>query len=493
MTIGKKLFASFGATLALTLAIGGVAISAVGSIDGRMENIVQKTARKLFIAGDINAATSDIVAGERGTLLRAYMNDYAGVSQYETKQQQLFTQLKKDIDVFTPLVESEEGRQMIAQVRDEEDSMIQNHRDLMALIGKRQLAAAGKFTDQKVMPLADKVSAEGADLATLQNRLMDESAKEAAATTARGRSSIMLMIVVSLAIGVVIAWIVRATSGDLRRAARELSKGADQVASAAGQVSAVTQSLAQGSSEQAASLEETSASSEQINAMALRNAESSQAAAGLVFRSQEKYDKAHQSLDQMVDAMNGIRSSSDNISKIIRVIDEIAFQTNILALNAAVEAARAGEAGMGFAVVADEVRNLAQRCAQAAKDTTALIEESIAKSAGGKQKVDQVTGAIRSMTADSGKVKDLMDEMNMGSQEQTRGIAEVTKAITQMQQVTQQTAACAEEGAAAAEELSAQSQALKDIVDTLTDMVGRDSGVAESSYVRNRAGSFTAA
>ena len=303
----------------------------------------------------------------------------------------------------------------------------------------------------------------------------------------------MLMVAVSLVIGIVVGWIVRATSRDLRRAARERSNGAEQVAAAAGQVSAVTQSLAQGSSEQAASLEETSAASEQINAMALRNAESSQAAAGLVSQSQEKYDKTHHSLDQMVDAMNGIRSSSDNISKIIRVIDEIAFQTNILALNAAVEAAGAGVAGMGFAVVADEVRNLAQRCAQAAKDTTALIEESIAKSAGGKQKVDQVTDAIRSMTADSGKVKDLMDEMNMGSQEQTRGIAEVTKAITQMQQVTQQTAGCAEEGAAAAEELSAQSQALKDIVNTLTAMVGRDSGAAESSYLRDRDGSFTTA
>jgi methyl-accepting chemotaxis protein len=227
--------------------------------------------------------------------------------------------------------------------------------------------------------------------------------------------------------------------------------------------------------------------------MALKNTENSQSATVLVTQSQEKFDKTHQSLEEMVHAMNGIKTSSDNIAKIIRVIDEIAFQTNILALNAAVEAARAGEAGMGFAVVADEVRALAQRCAQAAKDTAALIEESIAKSVDGKEKVDQVASAIRSVTEDAGKVKVLVDEMSVGSQEQTRGIAEVAKALAQMQQVTQQTAANAEEGAAAAEELTAQSQSLKDVVGRLTTMVGSDSAADDSSYLRNRAERLTAA
>ena len=143
------------------------------------------------------------------------------------------------------------------------------------------------------------------------------------------------------------------------------------------------------------------------------------------------------------------------------MIDEIAFQTNILALNAAVEAARAGEAGMGFAVVADEVRNLAQRCAQAAKDTASLIEESIAKSNDGKSKVDQVAAAIREITEESTTIKTLVDEVNLGSQEQARGMEQIGKAITQMEQVTQKTAANAEESASAAEELNAQSESLE--------------------------------
>ena len=156
--------------------------------------------------------------------------------------------------------------------------------------------------------------------------------------------------------------------------------------------------------------------------MARRNTESSRSAVGIVAHSVEKFGETNRALDEMVVAMGEINGSSQKISRIIKVIDAIAFQTNILALNAAVEAARAGEAGMGFAVVADEVRNLAQRSAQAAKDTAALIEESIAKSDGGKSKVDRVGEATRAVASDTTQVKTLVDQVSGGSEEQARGL-----------------------------------------------------------------------
>jgi methyl-accepting chemotaxis protein len=176
----------------------------------------------------------------------------------------------------------------------------------------------------------------------------------------------------------------------------------------------------------------------------------------------------------MVASMREIDTSSDKVAKIIKVIDEIAFQTNILALNAAVEAARAGEAGMGFAVVADEVRNLAQRSAQAAKDTAVLIEDSIAHSKEGTTRLDQVAQAIRSITASAAQVKMLVDEVSLGSQEQARGIEQIAKAVAQMQQVTQKTAANAEESASASEEMAAQAESMKEFVGELQDVVGTD-------------------
>jgi methyl-accepting chemotaxis protein/methyl-accepting chemotaxis protein-1 (serine sensor receptor) len=179
----------------------------------------------------------------------------------------------------------------------------------------------------------------------------------------------------------------------------------------------------------------------------------------------------------MVHSMKEINGSSEKISKIIRVIDEIAFQTNILALNAAVEAARAGEAGMGFAVVADEVRNLAHRSAQAAKDTAALIEESIARSQEGSRKLEQVAGSIRQITGSTSEVKILVDEVDTGSQEQSRGIEQIVSAIGQMERVTQRNAANAEQSAAASQELAAQAKSLYTIVERVRQLAG-DGGKA---------------
>jgi methyl-accepting chemotaxis protein/methyl-accepting chemotaxis protein-1 (serine sensor receptor) len=281
------------------------------------------------------------------------------------------------------------------------------------------------------------------------------------------------ILLASVAIGSLLAiQLLRGIGGALRQAVDELSAGAEHVAIAASQVAASSQSVAQGASRQASSLEESSAAGEEISSMAHRNTENSRTAAELVASSQRKFTETNQALEQMVGAMGEIESSSGRIATIIKTIDEIAFQTNILALNAAVEAARAGQAGLGFAVVADEVRNLAQRCAQAAKDTAGMIEESIARSGEGKAKVNEVAEAIRTVTQEAARVTTLVGEVNLGSQEQAQGIEQMAKAIAQVERVTQQTAASAEESAAAAAELTTQSGILRDIVGRLTAMVG---------------------
>jgi len=249
-------------------------------------------------------------------------------------------------------------------------------------------------------------------------------------------------------------------------------EGSRQVAAAADQVASASQSLAQGTSEQATTLEETSSSATEITAITRKNAENTKSVNGLMTETGQLVTAANHNLEEMIRSMQEINSSSEKISKIIRVIDEIAFQTNILALNAAVEAARAGEAGMGFAVVADEVRNLAHRSAQAAKDTAALIEESIGKSNEGSRKLDLVAKSIQQITGSASEVKTLVDEVDVGSQEQSRGIEQISLAVGQMEKVTQRNAANAEESAAASEELASQARSLYQSVERLRQISG---------------------
>jgi methyl-accepting chemotaxis protein len=248
------------------------------------------------------------------------------------------------------------------------------------------------------------------------------------------------------------------------------------VASASGQVSASSQSLAEGASEQASSLEESSASLEEMASMTKRNAENARKANELAKEARQAADKGAGDMQTMAAAMNAIKVSSDDIAKIIKTIDEIAFQTNILALNAAVEAARAGEAGMGFAVVADEVRNLAQRCAQAARETAGKIEGAIIKSGQGVEISGKVAAALNEIVTKVRQVDELITEVAGASREQTDGITQINVAVSQMDKVTQSNAANAEESAASAEELGSQAEILKRSVAELLQLV---SGTSE--------------
>ncbi len=286
-------------------------------------------------------------------------------------------------------------------------------------------------------------------------------------------STIMLVgLIIALVVGVLVAFFMtRSITGPVNRIITGLNEGSSQVASASGQVSSASQSLAEGSSEQAASIEETSSSMEEMSSMTKSNAENAGTANGLMEETRTVVTTANTSMRELTQSMKEISTASEDTSKIIKTIDEIAFQTNLLALNAAVEAARAGEAGAGFAVVANEVRNLAMRAADAAKNTSELIEGTVKKVHAGSLLVSTTNEAFTKVADSTGKVANLVSEISQASQEQSNGISQVNIAITEMDKVVQQNAANAEESASAAEEMSAQAEQLREYVDELVMVV----------------------
>ena len=250
-----------------------------------------------------------------------------------------------------------------------------------------------------------------------------------------------------------------------------LENGSQQLAAASGQVSSASQRLAEGASQQASSLEETSSSLEEIATVTRRNAENSHQAKEISHKARGAAETGLADMQNMISAMTEIHKSGDKIAKIIRTIDEIAFQTNILALNAAVEAARAGEAGLGFAVVADEVRNLARRSADAAKETAEIIEESIVKSRAGSEISQQVAQSLDLIVRQAREVDDIVGQISLASQEQSQGVTLINTSINQLDTVTQSNAAAAEQSASASEELRSQASLLHEMVADLRSMV----------------------
>ena len=471
MTLGRKIVG--GATLAagLTLIVGSVGFWAVRQTSRRNEALVHGTMRKTVLLAEISRGYEGMVARESEVLLESILQNRTRMEQSHRDLEETAKIAEQNLGNIKELLVTEEGRRLhdqlaanVAAVKEADASMWQK------ASGQDSQAAMDYFR-QKMQPTVVAGAKIAKQLLDSQQKLADQEADESLAETARGLWTIGLLVLAALGIVLAVIRVTYLALAELRGMVGQMDQASGQVASAANQIASASQALARGASSQAASLEETSASGEEISSMARRNTENTHGAASTMAKSADGFDRAGRLLDELVAAMGEIKGSSDKISKIIKVIDEIAFQTNILALNAAVEAARAGEAGMGFAVVADEVRNLAQRCAAAAKDTSDLIEESILKAGEGKSRTDSVAQAIRSITGEMAQAKTLVDEVNLSSQEQTRGIEQVGKAIVDMEKETQRTAASAEECASASEELSAQSAAMKEIVGKLRHLM----------------------
>jgi methyl-accepting chemotaxis protein/methyl-accepting chemotaxis protein-1 (serine sensor receptor) len=484
LTIGKKLFLGVGTLVLFIFCLGITAMAGMSKINDHLGEIVGRTARKQLLASNIQTEVATLLSMDRGVLMRGYQRDSAGVHRDSDQFVSTAQELQDTTHTLAQMIADPNAKAATNEIEQQLVKMKEMNLKLTEAALAGDMTTGMSLYNDGLKPAAKIQNDNAKELIGIQQKRFaaDSESAEESISTSRWITGVLFSL--AALVVVVFSFFVRQINATLRRTVTEMSEASMQIAAAAGQVSSASQSQAQGASQQAAMIEETSAATTEISSMAQRAAESSRMTAEIVTRSQEGFRQTDTSLVALEQAMEGINESSEKISQIIKVIDSIAFQTNILALNAAVEAARAGEAGMGFAVVADEVRSLAQRSAQAAKDTSSLIEESIDRSNQGQTRVDEVVAAIRSITSGTSKIKQLVDEIKDGSLEQTRGLDQIGKAIIQMEQVTQTNAAGAEEGAAAAEELNAQAETMKDVVEGLRVMVDGPSSVTGAGFRR---------
>jgi methyl-accepting chemotaxis protein len=476
-TIAKRLASALSLVTLIIVVLGLVSWLKTEQIASNVTDIIDQSLPELTLAGDIRFQ----VVLLRVTNLRDIMcSDPAQKDAFEKEAEAEEQQLSDWVRQYDKYARTPEQRSLFSQIeplletyKSQTHAMREASRQNKSEEAQKFLLAAGQTGNAFVKVVED--------LRSYSAHRVEANSRDVVRLISSSKLAVLLFVVLAVAASVGVGVLItRSISGVLHRAVDRLSDGAEQTASASGQVSSASQMLAEGASEQAASLEETSASLEEISSMTKKNADNAQTTKGLANVARVAADSGAHDMEKMSLAMHDIKSSSDDISKIIKTIDEIAFQTNILALNAAVEAARAGEAGMGFAVVADEVRNLAQRSAQAAKETAAKIETAIAKTAQGVQMSEKVALSLAEIVTNVRKVDELVAEIATASTEQSNGITQVNTAVIQMDKVTQSNAASAEESASAAQELNAQTQVLRGVVGDLLRLVGgkRDSQFA---------------
>ena len=388
------------------------------------------------------------------------------------------------IKSYESLISDAEDRRLYEEIKRTSDVARASRRRALELLKENKVDEFRKVQQEEVIPEYEKyLKAIDLDI-DYNEKLARTYADHGKKSVLFSRRLIGLALGLSSLLAFLLAWqVIRSTNRALKDITANLDRGALQTASAARQVSMASQNLASGASEQAASVEETSTSLEEMSSMISATAENAEKAKELATEARSVAATGSMTMAEMTHAMAAIDLSSAEVAKIVKNIDEIAFQTNILALNAAVEAARAGEAGAGFAVVADEVRSLAQRSAAAAKETADKIEAAIVNSRKGSQCTAKVEESLTQIAEKVSSTDALVAEIATAAREQAQGIEQINAAIAQMDKVSQSNSASAEESASAAEELDAQAETLKDLVGKLSLLVGGKSDTVSPTPV----------
>jgi len=472
MTIGKRIWMGFGLVLVLLVFLGLVAVRGISSIVANANevilgntldrNLAQKEIDHLNWVAEVNELLTNAAVDE----LHVQTDDHKcafGKWLYGEGRREAERRLPELASLFKA-VEAPHRRlhESAIAIAEAYHPGKNTHEDRME---------AETIYVQQALPALHEVQAKLHEMRRMaKERIMSE---EVMLESARhSKVAVLGISLLAIAIGLALAYVTaRSIVSVLKAQSKVLHNGALEVANAAQQVAASSSNLADGTSRQAASLEETSASLEEMDAMTSQNSESAAQANELMGEANSVIKEADASMGRLTASMEEISEASAETKKIVKTIDEIAFQTNLLALNAAVEAARAGEAGAGFAVVADEVRNLAMRAAEAAKDTSSLIDGTVQKVETGKGLLTETSDSFYVAAQAMDRIGVLVNEIATASQEQRLGIEQVNKAVGEIDSVTQGNAATSEQSAAAAEELLAQFESMKTALDELRHMV----------------------
>jgi methyl-accepting chemotaxis protein len=469
-TISRRIIFGFSAMLLISVVLGAIALWRLSGVSQSVIELADNTLPSILTLREYAGATRDNIS----TVLQ-YADAEPGDQRKGLEDRITANRSRIDelIKIYEPLISDNEDRRLFEEAKRTRAAFVSIRTRYLDLVRQGKVEEHKKLLAEAVIPaFEDTVKAVSASI-EYNEKLGKDAGKTGKADAQSGVRLIGLVLAVALVVAGLLSWqIVRSTTRVLRDLASNLDQGATQTASAAGQVSAASQNLSSGASEQAASVEETSASLEEISSMIRSTADNAEKAKTLAGEAHAVAQAGSRTMVEMTQAMAAIDTSSAEVAKIVKNIDEIAFQTNILALNAAVEAARAGEAGAGFAVVADEVRSLAQRSAAAAKETADKIEAAIASSRKGSLSCAKVGESLTQIAAKVSSTDSLVGEIATAAREQAQGIEQINTAITQMDQVTQSNSASAEESASAAEELDAQAASLKDMVGKLRQLVG---------------------
>jgi methyl-accepting chemotaxis protein len=470
-TVTAKIAAAVTGVALFAVVVNLGAFQVIRVMKANEDKTFSKAAHDLPLVEQIRTTIYEMRFAQRGISLGVFESP-----QDTLKAETLFRDcgivIDRILNELEPRLDNAQSRALMASMRPKLQKWRSLGPEMERLAAARDTAGLSRLRTGEVRTLADEMDAATKKLIAVETESLAKEKADAATIAAWAFRIQILLGFAFLAGGISLVVWIRRVGLQIQGLAAHLHRGAEQVANTAQRVKSLGISLSEGASQQAASLDETAAGTEEVHAMTRSNLQNTVKAADLVAEVDGHMKAGTAAFEDMLASMKLITHSSDAIAKIIRIIEEIAFETNILALNAAVEAARAGEAGLGFAVVADEVRSLAGRCSQAARDTAALIDESVGRSREGSIKLQNLADLVHSMVASAGRVKALVDEVRLASEQQARGMEQIAQAVTRIESITQHTAAVATDGAAAGNEMSAQSGDLKSRASDLDRLFG---------------------